>query len=418
MRNKILLFFAITISMYSSAQVGIGTSNPDASSVLEIQSTSKGLLIPKLSKTQRDAINSPAVGLLLYQIDNNPGFYYYTASKIWIRIGEETIITANTASITTNQGVITANTASITSNINKIATNTNSITSNLGVIGSNTASITTNQGVITANTSSITANINDIAANSISINTNTASITTNQNGIDVNTNSITTNQGAITTNTSSITSNINDIATNTASINTNTARITTNQNGIDVNTNSITTNQGAITANTASITTNISDIALKANKANPTFTGTITSGSISSTGTISATSFVGDGSGLTGITGISSNKTVLSTITIEASELNNYDVSNISVIFVKPGADWTNIYGLSGGVTGQLIHIYIVNDLTDYCCSGISLIKFDFVGNNGNQKFMLSSSAGVDSQMYTSLIFDGTYWRNSKSSRY
>ena len=362
--------------MYSSAQVGIGTSNPDASSVLEIQSTSKGLLIPKLSKTQRDAINSPAVGLLLYQIDNNPGFYYYTASKIWIRIGEETIITANTASITTNQGVITAN------------------------------------------TSSITANINDIAANSISINTNTASITTNQNGIDVNTNSITTNQGAITTNTSSITSNINDIATNTASINTNTARITTNQNGIDVNTNSITTNQGAITANTASITTNISDIALKANKANPTFTGTITSGSISSTGTISATSFVGDGSGLTGITGISSNKTVLSTITIEASELNNYDVSNISVIFVKPGADWTNIYGLSGGVTGQLIHIYIVNDLTDYCCSGISLIKFDFVGNNGNQKFMLSSSAGVDSQMYTSLIFDGTYWRNSKSSRY
>ena len=310
MRNKILLFFAITISMYSSAQVGIGTSNPDASSVLEIQSTSKGLLIPKLSKTQRDAINSPAVGLLLYQIDNNPGFYYYTASKIWIRIGEETIITANTASITTN--------------------------------------------------------INDIAANSISINTNTASITTNQNGIDVNT-------------------------------------------------NSITTNQGAITANTASITTNISDIALKANKANPTFTGTITSGSISSTGTISATSFVGDGSGLTGI---SSNKTVLSTITIEASELNNYDVSNISVIFVKPGADWTNIYGLSGGVTGQLIHIYIVNDLTDYCCSGISLIKFDFVGNNGNQKFMLSSSAGVDSQMYTSLIFDGTYWRNSKSSRY
>jgi polyisoprenoid-binding protein YceI len=377
MKNKILLFFAITISMYSSAQVGIGTSNPDASSVLEIQSTSKGLLIPKLSKTQRDAINSPAVGLLLYQIDNNPGFYYYTASKIWIRIGEETIITANTASITTNQGVITAN------------------------------------------TSSITANINDIAANSISINTNTASITTNQNGIDVNTNSITTNQGAITTNTSSITSNINDIATNTASINTNTASITTNQNGIDVNTNSITTNQGAITANTASITTNISDIALKANKANPTFTGTITSGSISSTGTISATSFVGDGSGLTGITGISSNKTVLSTITIEASELNNYDVSNISVIFVKPGAgaDWTNIYGLSGGVTGQFIHIYIVTDLTT-CCNGITLIKFDSDGgsvNDGNQKFMLSSSAGVDAHSYTSLIFDGTYWRQSKA---
>jgi len=420
MKNKILLFFAITISMYSIAQVGIGTSNPDASSVLEIQSTSKGLLIPKLSKTQRDAINSPAVGLLLYQTDNNPGFYYYNASNTWIRIGEETII-SNTSSITTNQGAIAAN----------------------------TASITTNQGLITTNTSSITANINDIATNTTSINTNTASITTNQNGIDINTNSITTNQGLITTNTSSITANINDIATNTTSITsnlgvigsntisitsnqgaitTNTSSITSNTNKIAANTASITSNlrvigsntisitsnQGAITTNTASITSNINNIVLKAPLASPNFTGIINSAGINISGTVTATAFVGDGSGLTGITGISSNKTVLSTITIEASELNNYDVSNISVIFVKPGANWTNIYGLSGGVTGQLIHIYIVNDLTDNCCSGITLIKF--VGSNeGNQKFMLSSSAGVDAHSYTSLIFDGTYWRKSKA---
>ena len=374
MRNKILLFFAITISMYSSAQVGIGTSNPDASSVLEIQSTSKGLLIPKLSKTQRDAINSPAVGLLLYQIDNNPGFYYYTASNTWIRIGEETIITANTASITTNQGAITTN----------------------------TSSITTNQGAITTNTSSITANINDIA-------TNTAFITSNLGVIGSNTISITSNQGAITTNTSSITSNTNKIAANTASI-------TSNLRVIGSNTISITSNQGAITTNTASITSNINNIVLKAPLASPNFTGIINSAGINISGTVTATAFVGDGSGLTGITGISSNKTVLSTITIEASELNNYDVSNISVIFVKPGANWTNIYGLSGGVTGQLIHIYIVNDLTDNCCSGITLIKFNSVGSNeGNQKFMLSSSAGVDAHSYTSLIFDGTYWRKSKA---
>jgi len=358
--------------MYSSAQVGIGTSNPDASSVLEIQSTSKGLLIPKLSKTQRDAINSPAVGLLLYQIDNNPGFYYYTASNTWIRIGEETIITANTASITTNQGAITTN----------------------------TSSITTNQGAITTNTSSITANINDIA-------TNTASITSNLGVIGSNTISITSNQGAITTNTSSITSNTNKIAANTASI-------TSNLGAIGSNTISITSNQGAITTNTASITSNINNIVLKAPLASPNFTGIINSAGINISGTVTATAFVGDGSGLTGITGISSNKTVLSTITIEASELNNYDVSNISVIFVKPGANWTNIYGLSGGVTGQLIHIYIVNDLTDNCCSGITLIKFNSV-EGVNQKFMLSSSAGVDAHSYTSLIFDGTYWRKSKA---
>ena len=91
-----------------------------------------------------------------------------------------------------------------------------------------------------------------------------------------------------------MTSNINKIATNTNSI-------TSNLGVIGSNTASITTNQGVITANTASITSNISDIALKANTADPTFTGTITSGSISATGTISATEFVGDGSKLTNL---------------------------------------------------------------------------------------------------------------------
>ncbi|MBF9140237.1 tail fiber domain-containing protein [Hymenobacter properus] len=46
--------------------VGIGTSAPDASAALEISSTSKGLLPPRLSLSQRDAIASPAIGLTIY----------------------------------------------------------------------------------------------------------------------------------------------------------------------------------------------------------------------------------------------------------------------------------------------------------------------------------------------------------------
>lgn len=59
---------------------GIGTTTPDASSLLEIKSTKKGLLIPRMTKNQRDAIATPAAGLLIYQTNAKPGFYYNDGS--------------------------------------------------------------------------------------------------------------------------------------------------------------------------------------------------------------------------------------------------------------------------------------------------------------------------------------------------
>ncbi len=61
----------------NSGSVGIGTTTPNASAKLEIKSTTKGLLIPRMTQAQRNAIPSPATGLLIYQTDNNPGFFYY-----------------------------------------------------------------------------------------------------------------------------------------------------------------------------------------------------------------------------------------------------------------------------------------------------------------------------------------------------
>ncbi|WP_139923110.1 tail fiber domain-containing protein [Hymenobacter sp. DG01] len=49
--------------------VGIGTSTPAASALLELNSTSKGLLPPRMTQAQRDAIPSPAVGLTIYNLD-------------------------------------------------------------------------------------------------------------------------------------------------------------------------------------------------------------------------------------------------------------------------------------------------------------------------------------------------------------
>ena len=46
------------------AQVGINTTTPDASAALDITSTTSGLLIPKMTEVQKNAITSPATGLL------------------------------------------------------------------------------------------------------------------------------------------------------------------------------------------------------------------------------------------------------------------------------------------------------------------------------------------------------------------
>ena len=80
-----MIFFlqtqAQTNTFPSTGSAGIGTTTPNAFSILEMVSTSKGLLIPRMTKTQRDNIGIiPATGLLIYQTNSTPGFYYYDGS--------------------------------------------------------------------------------------------------------------------------------------------------------------------------------------------------------------------------------------------------------------------------------------------------------------------------------------------------
>ena len=78
----IAIFIALNIT--TNAQVAINTTgnSPDNSAMLDIVSTNGGILIPRMTLAQRDAINSGtfATGLLIYQTDNTPGFYYYDGS--------------------------------------------------------------------------------------------------------------------------------------------------------------------------------------------------------------------------------------------------------------------------------------------------------------------------------------------------
>lgn len=74
---------AITIN--TSNNVGIGATSPDASAILDIASTSKGVLFPRMTETQRTAISSPATGLIVYQTDATEGLYIYKSTG-WVQI--------------------------------------------------------------------------------------------------------------------------------------------------------------------------------------------------------------------------------------------------------------------------------------------------------------------------------------------
>lgn len=69
--------------------VGIGTTKPDQSAILDLNSSTKGLLMPRLSLQQRTAIQNPANGLIVYQTDMLSGFYFFDG-KEWKPLSSST----------------------------------------------------------------------------------------------------------------------------------------------------------------------------------------------------------------------------------------------------------------------------------------------------------------------------------------
>lgn len=65
--------------------VGVGTTTPDPSAALDVKSSNQGLLTPRLTAVQRVAISNPAKGLLVYQTDGTPGYYYFSGSN-WVNL--------------------------------------------------------------------------------------------------------------------------------------------------------------------------------------------------------------------------------------------------------------------------------------------------------------------------------------------
>jgi hypothetical protein len=89
MKNLLLSIFALSILLFTSeafAQgVGIGATDfaPGSDALLELRSTNKGFLTPRMTEAQKNAIASPTAGLMIYQTNNTTGFYYYSGS-VWL----------------------------------------------------------------------------------------------------------------------------------------------------------------------------------------------------------------------------------------------------------------------------------------------------------------------------------------------
>ncbi len=93
--KRIILFSIMCISLLfgrlsaQSISFNEDGSAPDSSAMLDVSSTTQGVLIPRMTSTQRDAIAKPATGLLIFQTDNTAGFYMNlgtTAAPNWQRL--------------------------------------------------------------------------------------------------------------------------------------------------------------------------------------------------------------------------------------------------------------------------------------------------------------------------------------------
>lgn len=105
-KTILLLALAFLGLSNANAQVGIGTTSPDASAVLDVDVSSlsgekKGFLPPRISKTERDDITDPATGLTIYNTDTDCVQFYTGAT--WYNLCDINLVAPSVYSPNTGQ---------------------------------------------------------------------------------------------------------------------------------------------------------------------------------------------------------------------------------------------------------------------------------------------------------------------------
>jgi microcystin-dependent protein len=79
-RFRVCVIVFLTGALPAAAQVGFNNPAPDPSSILDLTANDRGVLVPRMTTAQREAINAPAVALLVFDSDKGQ-FYYYTGTQ-------------------------------------------------------------------------------------------------------------------------------------------------------------------------------------------------------------------------------------------------------------------------------------------------------------------------------------------------
>ncbi|WP_456442168.1 tail fiber domain-containing protein [Psychroserpens sp.] len=177
MKKLLIIISFCFLTVISFAQVGVGTTSPDASSILDITATDKGVLVPRVSlnnvtTTQLDGVNTAASGLLIW--NTNPttvggsgvGFYYFDGTlSLWVALdgvsdldwyeqGTTNAPNAITDNIFTN-GAVGINTAAFTSR--QLNVSAGDSASQAGYFSNSTSSSGTKTGIRTTVSSNTNA---------------------------------------------------------------------------------------------------------------------------------------------------------------------------------------------------------------------------------------------------------------------
>src|SRR5258705_13846147 len=100
MKFSLLLSLSLLLNHFSQAQsfaINTDGSTANNSAILDVKSTTKGILIPRMDSAQRATMATPATGLLVYQTNKDSGFYYFdgaawqqlnnAGNNLWIKNG-------------------------------------------------------------------------------------------------------------------------------------------------------------------------------------------------------------------------------------------------------------------------------------------------------------------------------------------
>jgi hypothetical protein len=157
--NAIQLGNTSVTKVTTSGSVGIGTTTPASNAALEISSTSKGLLLPRLTTTNRSSITSPEPGLLIFNSTTGKAQVYSSTEATWVDYATSNGAVWDVTSSNSRQHTFTATSSEA---LSKIAINVFDAVSS----GTLTATIFSGTGISVTNLGSTTCAISSSGTNS------------------------------------------------------------------------------------------------------------------------------------------------------------------------------------------------------------------------------------------------------------